>query len=320
MRRRDLMTGLGGAAIVAPAAGHAQRQAMPVIGILIPGSRFEWDRQWLAEAGYVEGENVRLEYRWADGDYDRLPALAADLVSHKVDVIVTNGNGAYAAKTATATIPIVFCSVGDPIRSGLVTNLARPGGNITGFTNWSAALEPKELELISELVPRAATFALLANRKTPYTDLVFIPHMREAARAKGMTLSVQSASTQAELDDAFTAAVLEQADAIIVESDAFYTSRRTQIVALAARHAIPAIYMHTSFSEEGALMVYAVDQTETYHQAVIYAGKILKGARPGDLPVQQPTTFKLIVNLRTARALGLNVPQTILARADQVIE
>jgi putative tryptophan/tyrosine transport system substrate-binding protein len=332
VKRRDLITVLGGATLMAPVAARAQQKAMPVIGILNPGPPvtpatadvtkpfLDALRQGLATAGYVEGQNVALERRFAEGHYERLPALAADLVSRGVDVILTNSTaGALAAKNATSTVPIVFNSVGDPVGSGLVDSLARPGGNLTGFSNFNSALAPKVLDVLSEVVPHVSTVTMLVNPKNPYTELV-TRSARDAARTKGVALSIEEASTEGEIDAAFAAIVQARAGSLVVEGDPFFSSQRQQIVALASRDAIPTIYLHLIYVAAGGLMVYGIDEVDTLRQSAIYVGRILKGARPADLPVQQPTTLKLIVNLKTAKALGLTVPQSILAQATEVIE
>ena len=332
MRRRTLVLALGGATAVARAS-RAQQKAMPVIGLLLAGSRSPYFsiapdplsedpiRQGLREIGYVDGKNVAFEYRWDDGNNDRLPELAADLVSRNVDLIITRSgtSGALAAKSATSTIPIVFVNVGDPVAAGLVASLGRPGGNITGFSSISPGLTPKLLDLLSELVPRAGAFALLVNPTNQNTDLV-IPSVREAARAKGIKLSVQNASTEGEIDAVFTSLVALRADALVINGDAFFSSRIEQIVSLASRHAIAVAYQLPTFAAAGGLMSYGFDEDDIRRQAGIYAGRILNGAKPADLPVQQPTTFRLVINLKTAKALGLTVPQSILVRADEVIE
>jgi putative ABC transport system substrate-binding protein len=261
------------------------------------------------------------EYRWAEGHYDRLPALAADLVSRKVDVIVTLGStpAALAAKNATSTIPIVFGVIGDPVGIGLVASLARPGGNLTGFTNIAVELMPKLLDLLSELVPQVGVIALLVNPNNANAEGV-IKNTQEAARAKGVKLAVLKAGTEGEIDAAFATLVQLQASELIVDPDAFFNTRREQLVALAARHAVPAIYDLREFTASGGLTSYGPSRTHTWRLMGIYAGKILKGAKPADLPVQQPTTFELVVNLNTAKALGLTIPPSILARADEVIE
>ena len=325
MRRRELMLLLGGA-MTAARALRAQQKAMPVIGYLgvaAPGPydpRMAAFHQGLSETGYVEGQNVVIEYRWAEGRYDRLPALAADLVGRKVDVIVASGGSpsALAAKSETSTIPIVF-SVGDPVELGLVASLARPGGNLTGVSNMSVELNPKRLELLSELVPQAKVIALLVNQNNRNTERN-IKDVQEAARAKGVQLSILKAGTESEIDAAFGSLAQLRAGALVVATDPFLNSRRDQLVALASRHAVPAIYYWREFATAGGLISYGPSLTAGYRHAGVYAGKILKGAKPADLPVQQPTTFELVVNLNTAKALGLTVPPSILARADEVIE
>jgi putative ABC transport system substrate-binding protein len=306
-----------------------QAKEMPVIGYLSPFSpppnlgalgRNPF-QQGLSETGYVYGQNVAIEYRWAESNYDRLPALAADLVGRKVDVIVTEGGTppALAAKSATSTIPIVFTFVGDPVASGLVTSLARPGGNLTGFSNISIELMPKLLDLVLEIVPQAGVIALLVNPDNPNAERI-IRGTQEAARVKGVKLVVLKAATEGEIDAAFASVVQLQAGALVVDPDAFFNSRGEQLVALASRHAVPTIYAFRRWVAAGGLISYGIDGTIVLRQAGIYAGRILKGAKPADLPVQQPTTFELVINLKTAKALGLTIPPTLLARADEVIE
>jgi putative ABC transport system substrate-binding protein len=302
---------------------------MPVIGLLSifssPARLADLSRdavhQGLSETGYTQGQNVAFEPRWAEGHYDRLPALAADLVSRKVDLIVTMGGTppALAAKAATSTIPIVFTNVGDPVGIGLVASLARPGGNLTGFSNISAELTAKLFELLSELVPRAGVIALLVNPNNGNTERI-ISYSQEAAHAKGVQLAVLKAATEGEIDTAFDSLDQLQASGLVVGSDPFFHSRRGQLLALASRHAVPAIYVVREYAALGGLISYGIDETAFNRQAGIYAGRILKGEKPADLPVQQPTTFELVVNLKTAAALGLTVPPSILARADEVIE
>ena len=327
MRRRELIFLLGGAAISLPFAAHAQQKAMPVIGYLGTGSpspgaaNVAAFRDGLSETGYVEEKNVAIEFRWAEGHYDRLPALTTDLVDRKVDVIVTSGGTppALAAKSATATIPIVFASVGDPVRVGLIASLARPGGNVTGFSNIAVELIPKQLELLSELVPQATVIAFLVNPNNPGTER-FIGGVQEAARTKGVQLPILKARTESEIDAAFASLVELQAGALLISPEAFFTSRLDQLAALASRHAVPAIYGFREFAASGGLISYGASLTANFRQAGIYAGRILKGEKPADLPVQRPTKFELVINLKTAKAIGLTVPQSILARADEVIE
>jgi putative ABC transport system substrate-binding protein len=327
MRRREVIAILGGAAVGWPLAARAQQKAMPVIGFLNFGSPGQNAasvaafRQGLSENGYVEGQNVAIEYRWAEGNYERLPALAADLVAHKVDVIATGGGGtgALAVKNATSTIPIVFLYGGDPVTLGLVASLARPGGNLTGVSIMVGELNPKRFELLSEIVPRAGVLALLANPSNPNAERV-MQEMQEAARAKGMQLPILKAGSEGEIDAAFASLIQLQAGALIVGSDPFFNSRRDQIVALAARHAVPAIYEWREFAAAGGLISYGPSLTSANRQVAIYVSKLLKGAKPADLPVQQPTKFELVINLKTAKALGLTVPHSLLARADEVIE
>jgi putative tryptophan/tyrosine transport system substrate-binding protein len=325
IRRRELMLLLGGA-ITAARALRAQQKGMSVIGLLGVASPDPFApfaaafHQGLRETGYVEGQNVTIEYRWAEGQYDRLPALAADLVRRKVNVIVTIAAApALAAKSATSTIPIVFAGVGDPVGFGLVASLARPGGNLTGFSNINVELTPKRLELLSELVPQAKVIALLVNPNNVNTESI-IGDVQQTARAKGVEFPILKASTESEIDAAFAALVELHAGALLVGGDPYFFSRREQLVALASRHAVPASYMWREFATAGGLISYGTRVTETFRQAGSYAAKILSGAKPADLPVQQPTTFELVVNLKTANTLGLTVPQSILARADEVIE
>jgi putative ABC transport system substrate-binding protein len=326
MRRRELMLFLGGA-MTAARGLRAQQKATPVIGFLggtSPGAFAPLAaafRQGLGETGYVEGQNLTIEYRWAEGSYDRLPALAADLVARKVDVIVASGGlpPALAAKSATSTIPIVF-SVGiDPVAGGLVASLARPGGNLTGFSVFVTELMPKRLELLSELVPQAKVIAFLVNPNNAGTE-GDVRVLQEAARAKGVQLAIVKAGSESEIDTAFATLVQLQAGALVVEADPFLFSRREQLVALASRHIVPAIYAWREYPWAGGLISYGVNLTAGYRQVGIYAGKILKGAKPADLPVQQPTTFELVINLKTAKALGLTIPHSMLMLADEVIE
>ena len=325
MNRRKLMLVLGG--VIATARGlRAQQKAMPVIGYL--GSTFSGPRgpylaaflQGLSEAGYVEGQNVVIEYRGAEGHYERLPALAADLVNHKVDVIVTISTpGILAAKGATSTIPIVFLGGGDLVAAGLIDSLARPGGNLTGFSIMGPELTPKRFDLLSELVPDAGVIALLVNpdNKSAETQT---RDVREVARAKGVELQILNVGADGDFETAFASLSQLRARALVVGGDSFFDSRRDQLVALAARFAVPAIYGIREYVAAGGLISYGASLTAVYRQAGVYAGTILKGAKPADLPVQQPTKFELVVNLNTAKSLGLTVPPSILARADEVIE
>jgi len=325
MKRRAFISFLGGA-IAPPLSARAQQKAMPVIGFLngtSPGPFAPYlatFRQGLSETGYTEGQNVAIEYRWAEGHYDWLPELAADLVGRKVDVIAATGGTppAQAAKSATSAIPIVFAS-GNPVGDGLVTNLARPDGNLTGVSFLLVELHPKRLELLSELVPQARVIALLVNPNAANAERT-IRDVQQAARTKGVQLPILKGSTAREIDAAFTSFVQLHAGAVLIGADPFFGSQREQLVALAARHAIPAIYFLREFAKAGGLISYGASLTGAYRQAGTYVGKILKGAKPADLPVQQPTTFELAINLTTAKALGLTVPQSLLARADEVIE
>jgi putative tryptophan/tyrosine transport system substrate-binding protein len=325
--RRAFAAGLG-SAMAWPLVARAQQKAMPVIGWLdaTGGAAYRAPflaafRQGLGETGYVEGQNVAIEYRWAEGRYDRLPALAADLVGRKVDVIVASGGPppALAAKTATSTIPIVFTGVSDPVATRLVASLARPGGNVTGFSLLVGEMAPKRLELISELVPQTRVIALLVNPNVATTELT-IPAVQEAARVKGFQLHVLKASTDGEIDAAFDSLIQVKAGALVAGADPFFESRREKLVALASRHAVPAIYAFREYVASGGLISYGVDLVALERQVGIYVGRILKGAKPADLPVQQPTTFELVINLNTAKALGLTVPQSLLQRADHIIE
>jgi ABC-type uncharacterized transport system substrate-binding protein len=324
VNRRELMLLLGGA-MTAARGLRAQHKSMPVIGYLggaSPGPFAPFVaafHQGLNEAGYVEGQNLAIEYRWAEGRYDRLPALAADLVDRKVDVIATSGGPvpARAAKNATSAIPIVFVA-GDPVEQGLVASLARPGGNLTGFSVMATEVWPKRLELLSELIPRTRVIGLLVNPGTVPNRL--IQEVQEAARTKGLQLHTLNAGTDAELETAFASLVQLQVGGLVVGTDPFFNSRREQLVVLAARQAVPAIYEWREFTAAGGLISYGSSLSGSYRQAGAYVGRILKGEKPADLPVQQPTTFELVVNLNTAKALGLTVPPSILARADEVIE
>ena len=277
-------------------------------------------REGLSETGYVEGQNVAIEFRGAEGDYDHLPALASDLVARKVNLIVATAQSALAAKDATSTIPIVFAGVGggDPVADGLVASLARPGGNLNGFSSLAIELNAKRLELLSELVPQASVMGLLVNPINPSAQRI-ISVAQEAARAKGVQLQILKASSEREIDAAFATLVQLQPGAGVIVAQLFFDSRLEQQVALASRHAVPAIYPSRTFVTSGGLISYGPSLAGTWHQVGVYAGRILKGEKPADLPVQQPTTFELVINLKTAKALGLTVPPSILGRADEVI-
>jgi putative ABC transport system substrate-binding protein len=326
MNRREFAAVLGGGVLAYPLAALAQQKPMPVIGFLGGGSPgpdapiVAAFHQGLGETGYVEGQNVAVEYRWAEGHYDRLPALAAHLVGRKVDLIVASGGApsALAAKSATSTIPIVFSS-GDPVERRLVASLARPGGNLTGVAIMTIELTPKRLELLSELVPWTDVFAQLVNPNGPNAESL-IREVQEAARMKGLQVHVLNAGTEGEIDAAFATLVQLHAGALCVGGDTFFNSRRDLLVALAARHAVPVIYELREFAAAGGLISYGPSLAAAYRQVGLYAGEILKGAKPADLPVQQPTTFELVINLKTVKALGLTVPPSILARADEIIE
>jgi putative ABC transport system substrate-binding protein len=326
MRRRELLSLVAGA-VAWPPAARAQ-QKTPVIGFLsmtestgTPGPFSTALREGLGETGFVEGRNVTFEHRWAEGNYDRLPALAADLVARKVDAIVAVGGPgpALAARRATATIPIVFAGVGDPLVLGLVASLARPGGNLTGFSVTTTELMPKRFELLFDLVPRARVIALLVNPKNEFSQ-TWIGSVQDAARAKGVELPILKAATETEIDAAFATFAERHADALLLGADPFLSSRRAQIVVLASRHAIPVLDQSREFAEGGGLISYGAGIVATGRRVGVYTGRILKGEKPADLPVQQPTKFELIINLKTAKALDLTVPQSLLARADEVIE
>jgi putative tryptophan/tyrosine transport system substrate-binding protein len=326
MRRRDFISLIGGATIGWPLAARAQH-AMPVIGFLSGQSPTEFApymaafQQGLKEDGFVEGQNVKIEYRWAEGQYDRLPALAADLVRREVAVIAATGGtvSVLAAKAATTTIPIVFTTGADPVKIGLVTNLNRPSGSITGASFFTNPLAAKRLELLREFVPNATLIAFLVNPNSPNAG-PDVTEAQDAARSLGLQLLVVRAGTERELAGAFATLVEQRAGALLVAADAFFISRRDQLVELAARHMVPAIYFANEFAEAGGLTSYGLSQTDVYRQAGVYAGHILKGAVPADLPVVLPTKYEFVINMKTAKTLGLTFPIPLLGRADKVIE
>jgi putative ABC transport system substrate-binding protein len=327
VNRRDFISLLGSAAAWPLAARAQQSGPMPVIGYLSGGAPGPFAtnvaafREGLKDAGYVEGQNVKVEYRWAEGQYDRLPALAAELAGRKVDLIAASGGdlAARAAKGATSTIPVVFTSGDDPVATGLVASLARPGGNLTGFAFLLVELHPKRLELMSELVPLAKVMGLLVNPASPQTDRV-IQTMQEASRAKGIQLRILKAGTESEIGSAFDSLIQQPVGALVVQADPFFVNRRQQFAALTARHAVPAIYEGRPFVVAGGLMSYGTNAVAMYRQIGVYAGRILKGEKPSDLPVIQPTQFELLINLTAAKAIGLTIPESFLLRADEVIE
>jgi putative tryptophan/tyrosine transport system substrate-binding protein len=327
MRRREFIGLIGGISAIWPLAARAQQPALPVIGLLGSASPDLWAdrlrpfRHGLSETGYVEGNNVVIEYRWAEGQNDRLPALAANLVRHKVTVIAVLGNtpSTLAAKAATSTIPIVFVVGVDPVEAGLVASLNRPGGNLTGVTTLDVEVGAKRLELLHELVPSVTVVALLVNPTSPKLAESTTKDLQEAARTLGLQLHVLHASTERDFDTVFAALVRLGAGALVIGTDAFFDSRREQLAALAVRYAVPTIYAG-GFALAGGLMSYGGSYTDAFHQVGVYTGRILKGEKPAELPVARSTKVELFINLKTAKALGLTVPLSLLGRADEVIE
>ena len=326
MRRREFITLLSGAAAW-PLAARAQQGALPVVGVLYPGSVQGDDQiavplRWgLGETGFIEGQNFRIEGRWAEGQFDRYPALAADLVRRQVALIVVPGatSAALAAKSASSTIPIVFLIGDDPIKVGLAASLNRPGGNTTGFTTVASELEGKRLDLLSRIVPGAETIGVLVNPEVPNAATQLI-NLQNAARTLGRQIRVLNAATEREIDAAFTTLAQERAGALTVAASLYFFTRLNQIVTLAAHYSIPTIYQRREFAQAGGLVSYGTDVADTYRQVGIYAGRILKGEKPADLPVQEITKIELVINLKAAKALGLTVPPVLLATADEVIE
>jgi putative tryptophan/tyrosine transport system substrate-binding protein len=327
VRRRKFVFGLGGAALTWPLATQAQRPAMLVIGFLHSGSPDGYApmvtafRQGLQETGHIEGQNVAIEYRWAEGHYDRLPAMAADLIRHPLAVLVATGGAisGLVAKSATTTTPIVFISGTDPVKLGLVASLNRPEGNVTGVNVLTSELVIKRLELLRDLIPNAKLIAVLAN-PINFATPTNLQDLQAAARALGLQLLVRNASQERDIDAAFAAVVAQRASALLISPDPFFFSRRDHIVALAARDAVPAMYEWHEFAAAGGLISYGANLGDAYRLVGVYAGRILNGAKPSDLPVQQSTKVELVINLKTAKALGLTIPPTLLARADEVIE
>jgi putative ABC transport system substrate-binding protein len=328
MRRRDVLGVLGVGAAMWPVLARAQQPTMPVIGFLHSASAAGFAdlmpafRNGLNEAGYVEGQNVAIEYRWGEGHNERLPAMAADLVRRQVAVIVTpiSTAAALAAKTATATIPIVFAIGADPVKIGLAVSLNRPGGNATGISDIGVQLAAKRLGLLQELLPKATRFAALVNPDNPFITESFITEVQAAAAAIGRQIEVVTASTNSDIDTAFVTFANKRIDAFLISPEALFVARRVQLQTLAARHAMPAIYHRREFAEAGGLMSYGSSFTDQFRQTGAYAGRILKGEKPAEMPIQLPTKFEFVINLQTAKTLGIEVPGTLLARADAVIE
>jgi putative ABC transport system substrate-binding protein len=327
MRRRDFVSLMAGTAIGFPLVARAQKSEVPVIGFLHPASAPEWVarvaafRQGLADAGYTEGRNVTIEFRWAEGHYERVPVLAADLARRRVAVIVAAGGGVsvLAAKAATSTIPIVFTAGGDPVKLGLVDSLNRPGGNITGVSVLTVELAAKRLEVLHSLVPQVTVVGMLVNPNGIFTESE-ARNTLEAARQLNLQVSIQKARNKQEIDQAFSTFVRARTGALLIGADVFYELQREQLVALAAQHAVPTLYPIRAFVAAGGLASYGANFNDAYRQAGVYAGKILGGAKPADLPILQPSSVELVINAKTAKTLGLTIPQSLLLRADEVIQ
>jgi putative ABC transport system substrate-binding protein len=327
MRRREFIALLGGAAAAWPLAARAQQPALPVVGVFNPGSAaalaylVEGFRRGLAEAGYVEGRNVTIEYRWADGHYDRLPEIAAEFVRRGVDVIVASGSSApgLAAKAATSTIPIVFQTGADPVADGLVASMNRPGGNITGFSRMTVLLDPKRLELLRQAVPKATVFATLVNPNSPRADFE-IEQVQKAARALGLSMTIVKVGGENELEAAFATMTQRGTGALLVANDPTMQQWTDKIIALTMHHALATMFNNRAYVAAGGLMSYDSSIVDSYRQVGVYVGRVLKGEKPADLPILQPTKFDLVLNLKTAKALGLSIPQTLVVAADEVIE
>jgi len=325
MRRRDFIKGIAGSGAAWPLAARAQQPPIPVIGFLgsvsADASRIAAFRQGLAQVGYVEGQNVVVEYRWAENQSDRLPAMVSDLVHRQVAIIAATGTpAALAAKAANTTIPVVFTTIGDPVQLDLVTSLNRPGGNVTGVTQTNVEITPKRLQLLHELLPTASLMALLVNPTNPANAEISAKELQAAARTLGLELHVLNASTEGDFDGVFAKLVQLRAGGLVIGGDPLFTTWTEQLAVLALRHAMPTIYQSRKFAVAVGLLSYGTDFTETYRLAGIYTGRVLKGDKPADLPVQQATKVELYINLKTAKALGITVPIPVLGRADEVIE